>query len=86
MSHTFRPTWAEINLDHVKANYNNIRKLLKPETKFCAVIKANAYGHGAVQYAKVLEKEGADYFAVAVCEEALELRQNSITKPIMCLG
>lgn len=39
MSHTFRPTWAEINLDHVKANYNNIRKLLKPETKFCAVIK-----------------------------------------------
>ena len=86
MSHTFRPTWAEINLDHVKANYNNIRKLLKPETKFCAVIKANAYGHGAVQYAKVLEKEGADYFAVAVCEEALELRQNSITKPITCLG
>ncbi len=86
MSFTYRPTWAEINIDHVKSNYINIRGLLKKETKFCGIIKANAYGHGAVQYARILEKEGADYFGVAVCEEALELRENKITKPIMCLG
>ena len=86
MGLTYRPTWAEINIDHVKANYRNIRGLLKKETKFCAIIKANAYGHGSVQYAKILENEGADYFGVAICEEALELRENKITKPIMCLG
>ncbi len=87
MSYTFRPTWAEINLDHVRANYKNIRALLKPETKFCAVIKANACSHGAIEYAKVYEQEGADYFALATCEEAMELRQNGITKtPMMCLG
>lgn len=86
MEEIFRPTWAQINLDHLKMNFHNIRKLIEPTTKFCAVIKANGYGHGAVQLARLYEKEGADYFAVATCEEALELRKAGIKTPMMCLG
>ena len=51
------PTWAEINLDNIKFNLNNIRKLLKKDTKVCGIVKANAYGHGSVMVAKLLEKE-----------------------------
>jgi len=82
----FRPTWVDINTDNLKENVRNIKKLLKQDTKFCPVIKANAYGHGAVQIGKILEEEGADYLGVATCEEALELRENSIKTPIMCMG
>lgn len=86
MNEVFRPTWAQINLDNIRQNFRNIRGLLQPTTKFCAVIKANGYGHGSLMLAKVYEKEGADYFAVATCEEAMELRQGGITTPILCLG
>ncbi|MBP2027974.1 alanine racemase [Acetoanaerobium pronyense] len=82
----FRPTWVDINTDNFKENVRNIKKLLKQDTKFCPVIKANAYGHGAVQIGKILEEEGADYLGVATCEEALELRENNIKIPIMCMG
>ena len=47
-------TWAEINLDNIKFNLNNIKKLLKEDTKICTVLKANAYGHGSVEIAKFL--------------------------------
>ncbi|GAA3642700.1 alanine racemase [Asaccharospora irregularis] len=80
------PTWAEINLDNIKSNLNNIKSLLNEDTKVCGVVKANAYGHGAVEVAKLLEKENVDYLAVARLEEGLELRQNKITLPILCLG
>lgn len=80
------PTWAEINLDNIKFNLNNIKNLLNEDTKVCGVIKANAYGHGAVQVARLLEKEKVDYLAVARLEEGIELRQNNITLPILCLG
>ncbi|MGL4912015.1 MAG: alanine racemase [Romboutsia sp.] len=80
------PTWAEINLDNIKFNLKNIKKLLKEDTKVCAVLKANAYGHGSVEIAKLLKKEKVDYFAVARLEEAMELRENNITLPILCLG
>ncbi|MGL5754750.1 MAG: alanine racemase [Paraclostridium sp.] len=80
------PTWAEINLDNVKYNLKNIKKILKEDTKICGVVKANAYGHGAVQISKLLEREKVDYLAVARLEEGLELRQNNITIPILCLG
>ncbi|MGL6104712.1 alanine racemase [Romboutsia sp.] len=80
------PTWAEINLDNIKFNLNNIKKLLKEDTKICGVIKANAYGHGAVKVAEILENEKVDYLAVARLEEAIELRQNDIKLPILCLG
>lgn len=57
--------WAEINLNAIRDNYLAIRNRLKTETKLCCVIKANAYGHGAVQLAKFYEELGADYFAVS---------------------
>ncbi len=80
------PTWAEINLDNIKFNLENIKKLLKKDTKICTVLKANAYGHGAVKIAQFLQNKDVDYFAVARLEEALELRQNNIKVPILCLG
>ncbi|SHH48423.1 alanine racemase [Tepidibacter thalassicus] len=86
MSYKIGSTWAEINIDNLKENYRNIKKLLKEDTKICGVVKANAYGHGSVQIAKALIEEGVDYLAVATLKEALELRNNYIKKPILCLG
>lgn len=80
------PTWAEISLDNLKFNMGNIKKLLKEDTKICGVVKANAYGHGSVEISKALITEGVDYIAVARLEEAMELRQNNIIIPILCLG
>ena len=54
---TVVPTWAEINLDNIKYNLNNIKELLKENTKICGVVKANAYGHGSIQISKLLERE-----------------------------
>ncbi len=86
MSYKTRPTWAEINIDNLKQNYRNIKKLLKEDTKTCGVIKANAYGHGSIQIAKALVDEGVDYIAIATLEEGIELRNNDIKLPILCLG
>ena len=80
------PTWAEINLDNISYNLKNIKELLKEDTKICGVVKANAYSHGAVQISKFLQRENVDYLAVSRLEEGLELRQNNITLPILCLG
>ncbi len=76
-------TWAEINLDNIEFNLNNIKKLLKEDTKVCCVLKANAYGHGALPLAKFLEDK-VDYLAVARLEEALELKE--INLDILVLG
>jgi alanine racemase len=86
LSRITAPTWAEINLDNLKSNLGNIKKLLVEDTKICGVVKANAYGHGSVEISKVLVNEGVDYLAVARLEEAIELRQNNILIPILCLG
>lgn len=86
MNNIIRRTWAEINLDNIEHNYNLIRKKANPKAKICCVIKADGYGHGAVQLAKLYEKLGADWFAVSNIEEALELRQNKISLPILILG
>lgn len=80
-------TWAEINLSTVESNFENMQRALSKGTKMLAVVKANAYGHGAVAIAKRME--GKEYiwgFAVATCEEALELREAGIKKPILILG
>lgn len=79
-------TWAEINLENLEYNLLSIKKHLKPNTKICGVIKANAYGHGAVEIARFLEYKNIDYLSVARIEEALELRINNIKKPILCMG
>lgn len=76
---------AEINLGNIYHNISQIRKKFDKDVHIMPVIKADGYGHGAVQSAQVLEKK-ADAFAVAVIEEAKELRSAGITKPIMILG
>ena len=78
-------TWAEISLNHLEHNYRALRACA-PDSKFLGVVKANAYGHGAVPVAKKLEELGADYLAVACLNEALELREAGIAMPIMILG
>jgi len=79
-------TWTDIDLDAVKHNYQTVRKRLTRDTKLCCVVKANGYGHGAVQLSKIYEKHGADYLAVSNIEEAIQLRINRITLPILILG
>jgi len=81
-----RPTWAEINRDSLAANFHIVKDRVGPNVKVMAVVKANAYGHGAVECAARLEAEGADWFGVALPEEGIELRNSGITKPILCLA
>ncbi|MGI8735571.1 MAG: alanine racemase [Pyrinomonadaceae bacterium] len=81
-----RPTWAEINLDALSGNFHSIQRQVGPAIKVLAIVKANAYGHGAVLCARRLAFEGADWFGVALPEEGIELRDSGITQPILCLG
>jgi alanine racemase len=81
-----RPTWAEIDLNHLAANFNQIKQRVSPTARVMAVVKANAYGHGAVECARCLAREGADWFGVALPEEGIELRASAITQPILCLA
>ena len=78
-------TYAEINLKAIKHNIGEIKKLLAPKVKYMAVVKANAYGHGAKAVAKVAIESGVDYLAVAKLKEALELREAGLVSPILIL-
>ncbi|GIM28277.1 alanine racemase 1 [Clostridium polyendosporum] len=84
MNH-IRPVWAEIDLDAIEYNIKQIRKVAKSK-EIIGVVKADAYGHGALDVAPVLLKNGADKLAVAVITEALELINNGINAPIIILG
>jgi len=86
MGKELKRTWAEIDLSAIENNYNIIRNKIGADRKYLAVVKANAYGHGAVRVSAELEKLGADYFGVATFDEAKELREGGITKPILVLG
>ena len=86
MSLIQRPTVAEINLDALSYNFNQIRKRIGKEAKILAVVKANAYGHGAVRISLELENVEVDFLGVATCEEGIELRKAHITTPIIILG
>lgn len=79
-------TWAEIDLTAAEHNYNTIRSCVSENTKLCCVVKANGYGHGAVQLSKLYQNLGADYLAVSNIEEAIQLRNANITLPILILG
>src|SRR5215208_8028383 len=81
-----RPAWAEIDLNHLASNFNQIRKRVSPAARVMAVVKANAYGHGAVECSRRLVNEGADRFGVALPEEGVELRGSGIMQPVLCLG
>ena len=86
MKSTLRRTWAEIDLDALAHNYKTLRKRIGDNVKFLGVVKADAYGHGSVQVSRLLEELGADYLAVSSIDEAIELRHNGITMPILILG
>lgn len=83
----YKRVYAKINLDAVEHNLDAMHQLLQPGTQIMAVIKADGYGHGAVEIAHAIE--GLDYlygFAVATAEEALSLRKYGVRKPILVLG
>ena len=86
MSDLTKRTWAEVSLDNIVNNYQAIRSRIPESCKYLAVVKANAYGHGACAVAHAMENAGADYLAVACLDEAEELRSDGITLPILILG
>ena len=78
-------TFAEIDLDAIEHNFNELKNCVEDNVKLCAVIKADGYGHGAVPLAFLLQDK-ADYFAVATADEAIELRNAGIKNPILILS
>ena len=81
-----RGAWAEINLSALRHNISAIKSRVADGAKFCAVVKADAYGHGAIAVAREAVAQGADYLAVAVLSEAVKLREAGFTTPILILG
>ncbi len=79
------PVWAEVNLGAIAQNLRAIRRHVGPRPKILAIVKADAYGHGARQVAKTLERAGADYFGVTCTREGAELRDAGIRKPVLVL-
>lgn len=82
---SYRDTWTEISLDAIEANVQSFRRHIGT-SKFMAVVKADGYGHGAVQVATAATEAGADYLGVALLDEALHLREAGIDVPILVLG
>ena len=85
MKKILRPAWAEIDLDAIAYNTRNIKKLIG-DKDLIAVVKANCYGHGVIDIIPTLLENGVSRFAVAMISEALEIRNNKITAPVMILG
>jgi len=81
-----RPNWAEVSLSALRRNFAAIRSLVSPQAQVCAIVKCNAYGHGAVRCAQALQQEGASWFGVTSPQEAIELRQAGISGPILLLS
>ena len=78
-------TWAEISLDAITRNFREIKRRVG-DRKLCCVVKADGYGHGAVELAQLYEELGADFFAVSNIDEGIEIRNSGITLPILILG
>ncbi len=81
-----RRTWAEINLENLKHNYLQVRKLVGEGVSILSVVKADAYGHGSVEISKALVEAGTEMLGVATIEEALQLREYGVEVPILLLG
>lgn len=86
MQAQMKRTWAEVSMEKLAHNYHALRDLTPYGTKFMGLVKADAYGHGALPVAKKLEELGADYLGVACLDEAIELREGGIQAPILILG
>ncbi len=85
MTLAYHRTYAEIDLNAIDKNFNALKKLCNENVKAMAIVKADGYGHGAVEVARLLHQK-ADYFGVASVEEGIELRENGITKPVLVLA
>ena len=83
---TLMRTWADISLDNLEHNYKQLRSRLPSGCRFLGVVKADAYGHGAVPVSRALENFGAEYLAVANIEEAVQIRRGSVHLPVLILG
>ena len=81
-----RPTIAEVDLGALVFNYRQIQKRIHKGVKILAVVKADAYGHGALPISQQLEKIGVEYLGVAIAEEGIELRKGGVKAPILILG
>jgi len=81
-----RPVWAEIDLDCIEHNLREFRRILPAQTQMMAVVKADAYGHGAYQVAQTALQSGASWLAVALVEEGICLRRKGIAVPLLLLG
>ena len=79
-------TWAEISLEAIRHNFKEIKSRVDGKAKICCVIKADGYGHGAVEVAHLYEKLGADFFAVSNIDEGIEIRNSGCTLPMVILG
>ena len=79
-------TWADVSLDNLCYNYHALRRGLPAQCRFLGVVKADAYGHGAVPVSRYLTELGAEYLAVSNIEEAAQLRRGGIRGPILILG
>ena len=82
----YRRIWAEINLDNLAHNFSVIRSRVPSGTALMGIVKADAYGHGAVEIANAMLECGADSLGVAICEEGLQLREAGITAPILVMS
>ena len=83
---THRHTWAEVDLDAIRYNFRQVKKLVGKDISLLVVVKGNAYGHGIYEVSKVLQGIGADFLGVATLDEALSLRRKKINTPILILG
>ncbi|GAB6139054.1 alanine racemase [Halanaerobaculum tunisiense] len=81
-----RPAWTEIDLDNIGHNVSEFKKKLPEETLLTSVVKADGYGHGAIEVAKTALQSGADRLAVAILDEAIKLKKAGFEVPILVLG
>ncbi|MBY4797259.1 alanine racemase [Collinsella sp. AGMB00827] len=81
-----RGAWVEIDLGAIRRNTRTFKNLLDPRERLCCVVKADAYGHGALECARIMYSAGADMFAVATVSEGIELRQGGVKLPILILS
>lgn len=81
-----RPTIIEINLDHLAYNFKQVRSKVCKDSKIMAVVKANGYGHGAIEVSKIFLQNGTDMLGVSILSEAIELRKAGVNSPILILN
>lgn len=86
MTDTLNRTWTEIHLDRLDNNVRCIRNILSPGARIMGIVKADAYGHGAVAVARRMRGLGVEYFGVSNMDEAIELRRAGITEPILAIS